>query len=77
MQVEPFVEAGPAEEMAAESYDWILGQFEADVAFEISCVRVACARAGWALGVPAGGFPVATRHTELSLGLFEFLRKKK
>lgn len=46
VDMQPFVEAGPAEEVAAEGDYRVLGQFEANVAFETACSIMAVAVIG-------------------------------
>lgn len=50
MDVEPLVEAGPAEEVTAEGHHGILRQVQADVALEAARILAAAATAGAAVG---------------------------
>lgn len=54
VDVEPLVEARPAEEVAAEGDDGVLRELEADVALEAGGV-----------GGGAGGFAVLTGHRDV------------
>ena len=44
--MEPFVKARPAEEMAAQGDNGVLGQVEADIAFKITSITVVIVAAG-------------------------------
>jgi len=61
VDVEPLVEAGPAEEVAAESDHGILRQVQADVALEAARVLAAAAATAAAVG-PRHRLAAAARH---------------
>ena len=64
MNMEPFVKAGPAEEMATEGDNWVLCQLKADVAFKATCIIAAAAatRKRRVLWLSARRFPKSTGH---------------